>query len=347
MFCTFVTGSKELQVGGSKMSKVIHLLAVMLAVAGIVPFNVWAQCCSAPDNGGGTVDFPADCPYDHPDEPMMIISGVPPGTAIELAGPLTDFTNVVNTPGGSLGGERCTLDATLDLTATGTGELVGFNRHLSVAVSGVMHIGPRTPGDSIQSFPAKIDSLFGELFGDPDFCEFIVRAGDDYGHPSPGQTALTELPSGDSAVDSFFDITYEVEFEGCPGSQLEDYAGITTDTVRRMLCYEFAGVPEVPSGPRLPSRLSLAPGRPNPFTSFTTIKYAIPAGSDNRRASIKIYDIMGRQVTVLVDGALPAGIHHVEWNGRDQAGKAVAPGVYFCRLTTDRKAVSQRIVLLR
>jgi hypothetical protein len=74
--------------------------------------------------------------------------------------------------------------------------------------------------------------LYGQLFGDPDFCEFIVIGGIDYGLPGPGQTTLTELPSGDFAVDSFFDITYQIEFEGCPGSQLEDYAGITTRTIR-------------------------------------------------------------------------------------------------------------------
>jgi len=74
--------------------------------------------------------------------------------------------------------------------------------------------------------------LEGELFGDPDFCTFKIIGGSDNGLPGPGQTTLTKLPSGDFAVDSFFDITYQIEFDGCPGSQLADYSGTTTATIR-------------------------------------------------------------------------------------------------------------------
>jgi len=196
-------------------------------------------CCLAPDNGSGTVTFPADCDYDHAAFPMMIIDGLPMGTTIELAGPLTGFHNVITTPGGGLGGEVCFFEASFDLTVSGTGSLAGFSRHLSVPAWGEIHIGPRNPGDPQQFFEARIDSLHAQLFGDPDFCEFIIRAGDDYGLPSPGQTLLTELPSGDFAVESFFDITYEIEFEGCPDSQLSDYVGVTRRTVPRTTCTEF------------------------------------------------------------------------------------------------------------
>ena len=107
------------------MQKLTFLLMVLCLSAGIIPGSLSAQCCAGPDNGTGTVDFPADCPYDNAVEPMMIIDGLPPGTTIELWGPLTDFYNVVNVPGGSLGGEICTFDAALDWTVTGTGELAG------------------------------------------------------------------------------------------------------------------------------------------------------------------------------------------------------------------------------
>ena len=202
--------------------------------------------CIVPDNGAGTVNLPAACPYVAPAEPMFIIEGLPPGTTIELDPILSDFfcdeavtpctlplpPDICEAPGGSLGGHYHCFESTLQLDVVGTGELEGFHRTLSVPVSCEVHTGPRSPGDPVQTFPAEMYRLHGQLFGDPDFCEFIVLAGSDYGLPGPGQTTLTQLPDGDFAVDSFFDITYQIQFEGCPDSQLADYAGTTTATVR-------------------------------------------------------------------------------------------------------------------
>ena len=70
-----------------------------------------------------------------------------------------------------------------------------------------------------------IFSLQGAIFGDPDFDLIQIRAGTNFGLPSPGATTLTELPGGDFQVDSFFDVFYEIEFVGEPGSDLEGFAG--------------------------------------------------------------------------------------------------------------------------
>ena len=62
--------------------------------------------------------------------------------------------------------------------------------------------------------------------------------------PSPGETTLTRLgpPGSDFAVDSFFDIHHEIDFQGAPGSVLEGFAGTTEGTVRM-----HAGQPAGPS----------------------------------------------------------------------------------------------------
>jgi len=210
-----------------------------------------------PDNGTGTITMPPmGCEFTSPDETFEIIDGLPPGTTIELDGTLKKFiccdgptdcslcslslkAGQCETTGGTLGGNGHCFEAELDMDVTGTGDLAGFNRHLSVPVFCEVHTGPRNPGDPIQTFPTDMYRLKGELFGDPDFCAFRIIGGTDYGLPGPGQTTLTQLPTGDFAVDSFFDITYQIEFEGCPGSILADYSGTTTATIRMQTGNDF------------------------------------------------------------------------------------------------------------
>ena len=211
-----------------------------------------AQTCILPDNGTGTATLPPiGCEYINPNEPFKIIDGLPPETTIELDGTLRDFiccdgpaacstcslslsAAECETAGGTLSGDGHCFTATLGLVVTGTGSLAGFNRTLAVPVFGEMHTAPRNPGDSVQTFANRIYNLSGELFGDPDFCTFRFRGGSSFGYgpDNDGQTTLTKLPTGEYAVDSFFDITYQIDFEGCPGSVLEDYSGTTTETTR-------------------------------------------------------------------------------------------------------------------
>jgi len=189
--------------------------------------------CVQPDNGFGTVNLPPiGCEYQSPLEKWIIDNGLPAGATIELDGPIKNFINVVPGAGGSLGGETQNFDATLEVLVLGTGPLAGFQRNLFIPLAIETHSAPRVPGSPVQSFDIEMFQLEGELFGDPDFCTFRIRAGSSFGLPSPGHTILTELPGGQWAVESFFDIHYEIEFQGCPGSILEGFGGTTQSTIR-------------------------------------------------------------------------------------------------------------------
>ena len=83
---------------------------------------------------------------------------------------------------------------------------------------------------------------------------------------------------------------------------------------------------------------------PNPFNPSTTIKFYIPNTSD---VSIKIYDMLGREVTTLFNEQTTAGYHIVFWNGKDRRGENVASGVYLYRLTAGNFSETKKMNLLK
>jgi hypothetical protein len=296
--------------------------------------------CQLPDNGLGTVTIPPDCPEGFKG-PMQIVDGLPPGTTLEIDAVLTDFANIVEAPGGTLGGMTHLFEAWLHWDVSGTGELAGFARTLAIFVEGEIHTGPRNPGDPIQEFEQVLFDLHGTHYGDPDFCVLSVAAGNVFGLPSPGHCTLTELPSGDFAVDSFFDVTYRIEFEGCPGSQLEDLSGVTLDT-RRF----HAGEPYVTAVPDMGEAVGLRlSNHPNPFNPRTTIIYEVPVGAG--QVSLEIYDLRGQHVRTLARGRPEAGVRTAVWNGDDASGRRVAAGVYICALRTERGTQYRKLALIK
>jgi outer membrane protein assembly factor BamB len=111
--------------------------------------------------------------------------------------------------------------------------------------------------------------------------------------------------------------------------------------------YAFGPVPtdasDDPKEP-LPSDYVLEQNYPNPFNPSTTIAFALPEQSHVR---LSIYNVLGREVAVLVDGSLPAGSYSRVWDGTAHGGDRVSSGLYFYRLTTDEVELSKKMLLLK
>ncbi len=241
-----------LKLGVSWICAAIVLVASGLASAG--------PCDVTPS--GGTVQLPpAGCEYLSPDEVHKIIDGLPPGTTIELAPIHKDFIcregsasvcsiplppGTCEAPGGTLGGNIDCSESVAEFHLTGTGALAGYSRVVAIPLVMEVNTAPRAPGAPVQDFDTEMIALQGQIGGDPDFDLLRVTAGTGFGMPSPGHTTLTLLPGGNYAVDSFFDITYRIDFIGAPGGALAGMAGSTTGTLK-MATGLSSAVPVVPA----------------------------------------------------------------------------------------------------
>ncbi len=68
---------------------------------------------------------------------------------------------------------------------------------------------------------------------------------------------------------------------------------------------------------------------------------------ERKRAFLAVYDVAGRLVRVLIDDVVEAGPRDVTWDGKDNAGRGVASGVYFYRLRAGEFTDTRKMVLLR
>jgi len=83
--------------------------------------------------------------------------------------------------------------------------------------------------------------------------------------------------------------------------------------------------------------------RPNPFQGETTIDFGLARAG---RASLRLYNVAGRLVRTLVQGARAAGPASIVWDGRDDRGSKVGGGVYFARLESGPRHSNRKMIFL-
>jgi hypothetical protein len=81
---------------------------------------------------------------------------------------------------------------------------------------------------------------------------------------------------------------------------------------------------------------------PNPLRGAATVGFEL---AEPGWVRLSVHDVAGRRLTTLVEGSLDSGLHEARWTGADDAGSAVAPGIYFIRLETPKQRMSAKIVV--
>jgi glucose/arabinose dehydrogenase len=105
-----------------------------------------------------------------------------------------------------------------------------------------------------------------------------------------------------------------------------------------------SGVKDETGDRERPSEFVLSQNYPNPFNPATKIEFTL---AEPGFVTLKIYDLGGRVVRTLVSQQLSPGYKSVIWDGKNQDGRDVASGVYFCRLKVGDFSQSKKMLLLK
>lgn len=160
-----------------------------------------------------------------------------------------------------------------------------------------------------------------------------------YGDIAAGDTVLTSnfsilVISPDSSVGSEVKIVFHVSSQN---------SVFWTDTLSVQLVSDPTGIQDSWTG-LSPEKFALAPSYPNPFNPSTTIQYSL---AENSKVSLKVFDVTGRVVSVLVDDMQIPGVYSAQWDGTGRDGTHVGAGVYVARIQAGAYSQVIKMVYLR
>jgi hypothetical protein len=119
---------------------------------------------------------------------------------------------------------------------------------------------------------------------------------------------------------------------------------IPDNTTQRVRTFWANTALEVDEEAPLAQKFEVYGNYPNPFNPSTQIKFATEKSSD---VTIKIYSILGQEITVLQNGILNAGTYNISWFGTDHYGNKVPSGVYFYEVRSDNRIQKGKMLLLK
>jgi hypothetical protein len=179
------------------------------------------------------------------------------------------------------------------------------------------------------SIPSVIDTVTHTIRTDSTFFDIekkfvIIR-------PVPREARSILTPN--DAVNRVYQFLWEDSLVRFPGRMSLEYdpsevpAGVAQSSLR--MYWVNGTIAGVEQSSTIPTAYELSQNYPNPFNPSTTIRYLLPTQS---KVTLRIFDILGRQVRTLIEDARPAGTYVHQWDGRNSQGIAVSSGVYFYRI---------------
>ncbi len=192
----------------------------------------------------------------------------------------------------------------------------------SLVATGLMHnllVQTSLPAGTRIEALTPMGSVGGRAVVGADGLAGLTLWGDD-----PTTTAIDGFKASDAPVLKLVDGDVELQFSVKEGSALWSDGGM--------------GVVAL-SGANVPTEFAISSAYPNPFNNALHIAFSL---AESGRASLRVFDLAGREAATLVTGNLNAGAHRAEW-----IADGVPSGIYMVMLESGSKKVSQKVLLLK
>ena len=205
--------------------------------------------------------------------------------------------------------------------------------------------------DGIALF-GKYDSTYDSMDGYDDVLDdYNGHTHGDYGyHHHTYSTEVTQTAQNGATVEYVQHFLYRGAFKGLvndvpgflqvsPSQFMEDeykrYVGATGTVDLGTRDADFS---------QIPTLFNLYQNYPNPFNPITSLRYDLP---EQAQVTLTIYDLIGREVTQLVNTTQQAGDRSVQWDATDSFGSPVSAGIYFCQIRAAGFVQIRKMVLLK
>lgn len=170
-------------------------------------------------------------------------------------------------------------------------------------------------------------------------CDVYENTGGNYSDCISGMNGV----DGNISVDPWFCEPDSGNFALDINSPCLDAPGCSQIGAYGSACDIITLVPEM-GEPDVPTRYVLSQNIPNPFNPVTKLRFSLP---NSGHVKLVVYDVIGREVNVLIDRGLQAGEFEAIWNGRNRAGRQAGSGVYFARITAGEFTAVRKMVLIK
>jgi len=188
---------------------------------------------------------------------------------------------------------------------------------------------------------------------------FLYLVGPFCGNIPAGLGVLTATNTNGDSCDVYHNISLDPLFVNAPAGDYHLTAASPCidagdpnspydpdNTIADIGCFYYDQISDVDAdlADLRPDKAPLMQNYPNPFNPVTVIEFYLPRRS---MVNISVYNLLGQEVSRLIDDEFPAGNHRITWDGYTNSGLRAATGVYFYRIVADGFSATKKMLLLK